>query len=585
MSQSEILREYLQQYFGHDDFRLGQRQVVESILQGENVLAVFPTGSGKSLCYQLPAIMLPGITLVISPLISLMKDQVDQLSQRGIPSTFISSILSEEELLKRMHDLRQGKYKVIYIAPERFYSEGFIDALKGLHVSFVAVDEAHCISQWGHSFRPAYLRIKDLIEQVGSPIVGAFTATANRRVQEDIVRLLGLKEYRLFVSGFDRPNLEFRIEMPRDKQEFVLKFVKKNLGKPGIIYAATRKTVEDLYSLLINRGIPAGMYHAGLSSQDRVIAQDDFTRGKTTVMVATNAFGMGIDKSDIRYIIHYNMPRSLEHYYQEVGRAGRDGKLASCILLYSEEDYHLNRALININYPSVALVESVYNRVLEAGDKGIALDVLLKGNISKQILHSAVRKLIEYNYVKLKSGVIYPFLSGRKFELTQEEIDQHKKVELEKLDKMVEYCLSKRCLRCNILEYFNEEPTFTKCGSCSVCGLAADGTKRKFIDDLLKGILNVNAQTHVSNTEETGEADAALLDVLKRVRERIAQKTGVPRQAVFDDSTLERMAALKPVTRKQLFKIDAGIEQRKVELFADEFLLEIHRYLRKKTIV
>jgi ATP-dependent DNA helicase RecQ len=512
-----------------------------------------------------------------------MKDQVDQLSQRGIPSTFISSILSEEELAGRMCNLSQGKYKIVYIAPERFYSEGFIDALKGLKVPFVAVDEAHCISQWGHNFRPAYLKVKDLIEQVGSPVVAAFTATANRRVQQDIIRLLNLKKYKLFVSGFDRPNLEFRVERPRDKQGFVLRYVKKNLGKAGIIYAATRKTVEDLYSLLISKGIPAGMYHAGLSSRDRVMAQEDFAQGKTSVMVATNAFGMGIDKSDIRYIIHYNMPRSLEYYYQEVGRAGRDGKMACCILLYSEDDYHLNRALININYPSVTLVESVYNRVLEAGGKGITLDALLKGNISKQILHSALRKLIEYNYVKLKSGVVYPFLNGRKFELTQEEIDQHKKVELEKLDKMVEYCLSKRCLRYNILEYFNEEPTFTKCGNCSVCGSAADGTKRKFIDDLLKDILN--AQGDVSDAGEDDKADEALLDILKKVRERIAKKAGVPRQAVFDDSTLERMAAVKPVTRKQLLKIDAGIEQRDVELFADEFLLEIHRYLRKKTIV
>lgn len=583
MSQSELLYKYLREYFGHDDFRPGQRQVVESILRGENAVAVFPTGSGKSLCYQLPAVMFSGTTLVISPLISLMKDQVDQLSQRGIPSTFISSILSEEELAGRMCNLSQGKYKIVYIAPERFYSEGFIDALKGLKVPFVAVDEAHCISQWGHNFRPAYLKVKDLIEQVGSPVVAAFTATANRRVQQDIIRLLNLKKYKLFVSGFDRPNLEFRVERPRDKQGFVLRYVKKNLGKAGIIYAATRKTVEDLYSLLISKGIPAGMYHAGLSSRDRVMAQEDFAQGKTSVMVATNAFGMGIDKSDIRYIIHYNMPRSLEYYYQEVGRAGRDGKMACCILLYSEDDYHLNRALININYPSVALVESVYNRVLEAGGKGITLDALLKGNISKQILHSALRKLIEYNYVKLKSGVVYPFLNGRKFELTQEEIDQHKKVELEKLDKMVEYCLSKRCLRYNILEYFNEEPTFTKCGNCSVCGSAADGTKRKFIDDLLKDILN--AQGDVSDAGEDDKADEALLDILKKVRERIAKKAGVPRQAVFDDSTLERMAAVKPVTRKQLLKIDAGIEQRDVELFADEFLLEIHRYLRKKTIV
>lgn len=584
MIQSKTVTQYLSQYFGFESFRPGQQQVIESILQGNQTVAIFPTGSGKSLCYQLPALIFPGITIVISPLISLMKDQVDQLSERGIPCTFISSIISEKEINNRIQKMKQGKYKIVYIAPERFYSEQFIDALKGINISFIAVDEAHCISQWGHNFRPAYLKIKDFIEKTGNPVVAAFTATASRRVQQDIVRLLNLNNHKMFVGSFDRPNLEFRIERPRNKQMYIFKYIRKNAGKPGIIYAATRKQVEELYQLLYNNGISVGMYHAGLSSEDRNLVQEAFSQGKISVMVATNAFGMGIDKSDIRYIIHYNMPRSIEYYYQEVGRAGRDGKLASCILLYSESDYYLNRFLIGGNYPPIKLVQSVYNRVKRAGSRGIRLETLLKSyaNVPKQLIHSSVRKLVEYNYVQVRRRIVYRFLAGRELELTQEDIDKHKEVEFEKLEKIMEYCKNKECLRYYILDYFNEVPTFTRCGNCSVCGSAADGTKKKIIDDLLANILNTSSE--VEDSREAKEADDILLKNLKMVREKIVKRTGIPGCRVFDDNMLEEIAAVKPVTRKQMLKID-GVQHFKGQHYADEFLVEIHRYLSKKTIV
>jgi ATP-dependent DNA helicase RecQ len=340
-------KQYLQQYFGYESFRNGQVAIIERVLLGHNTAGIMPTGGGKSICYQIPALILPGITLVISPLISLMKDQVDALEQAGIPATFLNSTLSASEVQQRLFNLQQGKYKILYIAPERMDSPAFMEQLQKLPVSLIAVDEAHCISQWGHDFRPSYLRIRSLAEQFSKkPTVLALTATATPQVQEDICSLLDIPLESAIVTGFERTNLSFKMVKGQDKLDFIIKYIAKNQNESGIIYAATRKEVDYLYGYLQKKGISTGRYHAGMSDAEREMQQDLFLRDDLTVMVATNAFGMGIDKSNVRYVIHYQMPKNMESYYQEAGRAGRDGLDSECILLYTAQDVQIQRYLI-----------------------------------------------------------------------------------------------------------------------------------------------------------------------------------------------------------------------------------------------
>ena len=340
--------ETLKTYFGYDTFREGQEKIVEAILTNRDVLAIMPTGAGKSICYQIPALILPGITLVISPLISLMQDQVKALNDAGIHAAFINSSLTENQISKALYLAASGRYKIIYVAPERLENYEFLEFARNVEISMVTVDEAHCISQWGQDFRPSYLKIVEFIKNLPKrPIVSAFTATATEEVKNDILCTLSLADPEVVITGFDRKNLYYSVENIRRKDEFIMEYIEKHPTESGIIYCATRKNVDNLFELLFKRGVSVTRYHAGLTNETRKKNQDDFIYDRTPVIIATNAFGMGIDKSNVRYVIHYNMPQSMENYYQEAGRAGRDGENSQCILLFSLQDVMIDRMLLD----------------------------------------------------------------------------------------------------------------------------------------------------------------------------------------------------------------------------------------------
>lgn len=397
----------LKQYFGYDTFREGQEQLIDSILDGRDALGIMPTGSGKSLCYQIPSLMMDGITLVISPLISLMKDQVGALNQAGVHAAFLNSSLSASQYYKALAFAREGRYPIIYVAPERLVTDEFLDFALHTKISMVAVDEAHCVSQWGQDFRPSYLKIVEFIDRLSErPVISAFTATATKEVRDDIIDILMLRDPAVLTTGFDRPNLYFGVQSPKNKYATLKNFMERHPGESGVVYCATRKIVEEVCGKLKEDGFSVTRYHAGLGDAERRQNQDDFIFDRAAVMVATNAFGMGIDKSNVRYVVHYNMPKNMESYYQEAGRAGRDGETAECILLYGGQDVVTNQFFID-------------------------------NNQDNQELDPVTRKM------------------------TQER-DQ------ERLRKMTFYCFTNECLRDYILRYFGEYGE-NYCGNCSNC--------------------------------------------------------------------------------------------------------------------
>lgn len=504
------INQTLKQYFGYDSLRTGQEELINGILAGHDVLGIMPTGAGKSLCYQLPALMLKGITLVISPLISLMSDQVKALNQAGVHAAYINSSLTENQIRIALSYASQGRYKIIYVAPERLNTPRFLDFACNADISMLTVDEAHCISQWGQDFRPSYLEIAGFLTRLPRrPIVSTFTATATERVKNDIVASLGLNNPVTMVTGFDRPNLFFRVVTRRggsQKDNSIINYVKKHEDESGIIYCATKKNVDKLYTLLNEQGISAGRYHAGLSNDERKQNQEDFTYDRIRVMVATNAFGMGIDKSNVRYVLHYNMPQSLEYYYQEAGRAGRDGEEAECVLFFSKQDIMINKFLLQ-------------NKA-SAGD--VASDMQKTAN------------------------------------------DQRK------LQQMINYCETDKCLREFILSYFGDT-TPCICNKCSNCVVVEDEEEETYVETGKK-------RKKAAQLAGLNELGAALFEKLRSVRTELAAEKSVPPYIICSDKTLKDMCAKLPRDKEQLADV-YGMGEQKIQNYGEAFVMAVNSFV------
>ena len=607
MEKTEVLR----QYFGYASFRKGQEALIDSILEGRDTLGIMPTGAGKSLCFQVPALMLEGVTLVISPLISLMKDQVSALCQAGIRAAYLNSSLTYPQYRKALANACAGVYKIIYVAPERLLTEEFLAFSHRMRIALVTVDEAHCISQWGQDFRPSYLKVPEFVAQLDErPVLAAFTATATEEVKRDIAAMLSLRDPFTITTGFNRDNLYFEVDKPPDKMAALLRYLRDNPGKSGIVYCTTRKTVEEVCQKLRTAGFPATRYHAGLSPEERRDNQEDFLYDRAPLMVATNAFGMGIDKSNVAFVLHYNMPGSMEAYYQEAGRAGRDGQPAQCILYYSGQDVATNRFLI------------------EHGEGAPDADEETTARLREQ--------------------------------------------DKERLKQMTFYCHTADCLREYILRYFGETPE-NYCGNCGNCsrnfeeadvtreaqllveGIARTGQRfgAKMVLDILRGSGNARIlsggfdklpvygklagvgekrlrallqflelrgfvestgdEYPVLRLRETAEdlmredaaltmkiareeapaparksrepvpANPGLFDALRALRAKLAAAQSVPAYVVFSDATLRDMCARLPADADEMLEV-SGVGQAKFAKYGEAFLGAIRDYTDKNGI-
>jgi len=589
-----IARKNLQKYFGYENFRIGQEQIIERVLSGKHTAGIMPTGGGKSICYQIPATILQGVTLVISPLISLMKDQVDSLHQVGIPATFINSSLSYNEVNERLMDLRYGEYKILYVAPERLESESFINELKNLPILLVAVDEAHCISSWGHDFRPSYLRIKNLIQELPSePTILALTATATPQVKTDICSQLGIEEESAVVTGFERENLSFKVIKGQNRLDFISNYIKQNKNESGIIYAATRKEVDNVMNQLKKQGISVGKYHAGLSDADRSLQQDAFLQDDLNVMVATNAFGMGIDKSNVRYVIHYQMPKNMESYYQEAGRAGRDGLESECILLFNAQDVQIQRFLIeqsthdfsrqkqeiqklqsmkDYSYCETCLQAFILNyfgdhkehscgKCSNCIDNRSAIDITTdaqivlsciirmgerfgKTMVASVLTGSSNKKLLEFNFHELTT---YGLLKNRT---------------LKNVGDLIDFLTS-------------EQYIGVTDGKFPLLRVTNKGR-----EVLLNKVQVMKKEEIVIVSTNTNDE---LFDLLRKLRKEIAAELGVPPFVVFSDSTLKDLCHLLPTTEEE-FLLAKGVGVQKQQRFGAQFIEIIQKYKEEHQI-
>jgi ATP-dependent DNA helicase RecQ len=480
----------LRKHFGFDDFREGQREVIGSILEGKDAVVVMPTGSGKSLCYQLPAMILDGATLVVSPLIALMKDQVDALRARGLPATFINSSIPESDQRARIEALRRREYKLVYVAPERFRSSRFNSALQSIPISLFAVDEAHCISTWGHDFRPDYLRLRNVIRSLGTVQTLALTATATPYVRSDIIQQLGLTQPQTFISGFDRPNLSIEVvHTERERQKIAhIKRLAQRIQGSGIIYASTRKSVEQVGMKLKDAGLSVVMYHAGMSDSIRIKAQDEFMSGRKQMIVATNAFGMGIDKPDIRFVVHYQMPGSIEAYYQEIGRAGRDGLPSTCVLLFNYADKNTHDFFIEGSYPDISVIKQVYDSLASTELKRIELSTSeiarRTGESNEMAVQSALYVLERAGHIQRtapalnrggrgaqqgRSIIMLDEVPATQLRIDPRDVSRRGELERRKLREMIDFCYTDYCYRAHILRYFGDRQHQRQCGTCGNC--------------------------------------------------------------------------------------------------------------------
>lgn len=607
----------LKKYFGYESFREGQEELIDTLLSKKDVFGIMPTGAGKSLCYQVPALMFSGITLVISPLISLMKDQVAALNQAGVYAAYLNSSLTQGQYFKALEFAKAGKYRIIYVAPERLLTESFLGFALHADISFISVDEVHCVSQWGQDFRPSYLKIVEFIQRLPKrPVVGAFTATATQAVRDDVMRILQLQNAKVVTTGFDRKNLSFSVRTPKDKKQELLSLLTQYQKESGIIYCITRKLVEEVYECLKEYGVSVSKYHAGMSDQERMEHQDDFIYDRTQVMVATNAFGMGIDKPDVRFVIHYNMPKNMESYYQEAGRAGRDGEDSDCILLYSAQDVHTNQFFIDNNRENEELSEVELEEVMAKDRERLkkmtyycyTSDCLRAymlryfgeqtgnycGNCSNCLKNyeevdvskyaRIILGCIEESRERYGMTVIIDTLRGSR----NEKVERYRmnensyygtvrEVSQQRLREIIRFMLTRGYLMQTddgyaILKLTENSYHLTVKGEQLLMKLPKE-TAAMVMENTKKKL--VKAQT--GNAKRIMSDNPGLYERLRELRNETARAMHVPAYVVFTDRTLLEMSGYLPVTREEMLAI-TGVAQAKYEKYGEQFMAVIRDY-------